>query len=75
VKIRVYRTDRSIKVPSSVRDLNTTAMPTAAGTEVRVKGFRRDLMHLKQYRDGCGSDRIRELVSDGPKRQNNDVRQ
>ena len=48
VKIRVYRDRTEYKQETGRSNLNTTAILTAAGVQVRVKGAR-DLMHLKSY--------------------------
>lgn len=60
---------------SNARTLNTTAMLTAAGIEVRMKG-QKELMHLKSYAiDGtCVRAGSANWSPTGLKRQDNDVR-
>ena len=74
VKIRVYRDRTEYQQEVERSDLNTTAMLTAAGIEVRVKG-QKDLMHLKSYRaDLCVRTGSANWSPTGLKRQDNDVR-
>ena len=74
VKIRVYRDRTEYQHEVERSDLNTTAMLTAAGIEVRIKG-QKDLMHLKSYRaGGCVRTGSANWSPTGLKRQDNDVR-
>ena len=74
VMFRVYRARTDYRQDMDRSDLNTTAILTAAGIEVRIKG-QKDLMHLKAYRsDGCVRTGSANWSPTGLKRQDNDVR-
>ena len=75
VKVRVYRDRTEYQHEAERSDLNTTAMLTGAGIEVRIKG-QKDLMHLKSYAiDGtCVRTGSANWSPTGLKRQDNDVR-
>ena len=74
VKIRVYRDRTEYRQEMARSGLNTTAILTAAGIEVRIKG-QKNLTQVKSYRmNGCVRTGSANWSPTGLKRQDNDVR-